>query len=384
MKSNALIPVFKETFSDWGEDKAPRLAAALSYYTIFSVAPLILVVVAIAGLAFGREAAQGQIADQIRQVVGATSAKAIQDMLANARQPSHGIVATVVGFATLLLGAGGVFGALQDALNTIWGVAPKPGGGFMKMLRDRFLSFSMVLGLGFLLMVSLVVSAGLSAASKFIGGAMPGAPWLWELLNNVVSFSVFMLLFAMIFKVLPDAKVQWRDVWAGAFLTALLFTSGKFAIGLYLGRGSVGSAYGAAGSLVVLLLWIYYSAQILFFGAEFTKAYAKHFGSKISPKEDAVSVTADARAEQGLSPRPTGAELYAQPGKGGTENLSQPSEANIKYAELIGPGPPPSLAPSRNLYTAHAGDAIRTAGLIGVAIGLVVGLLRRPGQPESH
>lgn len=372
MSLRSVIPLAKETFSDWRDDKAPRLAAALAYYTIFSVAPLLVVILAIAGLVFGKEAAQGQITGQITQLVGPTSGQAIQDMLAHARQPSHGIFATVVGTATLILGAGGVFGALQDALNTIWGVKPKPDAGFWHMLKDRFLSFTMVFGLGFLLMVSLVVSAGISAMAKFVGDAMPGIPWLWELLNNVVSFGVFTLMFALIYKVLPDAKVQWRDVWVGALLTALLFTIGKFAIGLYLGRGSIGSAYGAAGSLVVLLLWIYYSAQILFFGAEFTKVYAKRFGSRIVPEEGAVALSPEARADQGMNPDPTGAKPAAGP-------ASQPA--------LPLPGPATAAAHERGVHAARqdgALNAIRLAGIAGAAIGLIVGLVRRPTTPARR
>jgi membrane protein len=372
VKLNAVVPLGKETFSDWSSDKAPRLAAALAYYTIFSIAPLLIVILAIAGLVFGQKAAQGQLTSQIQQLVGPASAQAIQEMLAHARHPTHSIVATVIGTITLVLGAGGVFGALQDALNTIWGVEPKPNAGFMRMVKDRFLSFSMVLGLGFILMVSLVLSAGISAVASYFGGRLSGAPWLWEALNTVVSFGIFALLFAMMFKILPDAKVQWRDVWIGALLTALLFTIGKFAIGLYLGRGAVGSAYGAAGSFVVLLLWIYYSAQILFFGAEFTKVYAKRYGSKIVPDEDAIPVSPEARADQGLKP---------QPSKPNHPSPARPvEEPHVRYPAPIGPGMPASS----HLHTSHAGSTIRVAGLIGAAIGLVVGLVRRPRQPERH
>jgi len=356
MKFAEAVPLIKETFSDWNDDKAPRLAAALAYYTIFSIAPLLLVVLAIAGLVFGKEAAQGQIIGQIQQVVGETSAKAIQEMLANARHPSQGAAATVVGAITLLLGAGGVFGALQDALNTIWGVTPKPGSGLMKMLKDRFLSFTMVLGLGFLLLVSLVISAGISAIVKFAGGAIPGMPWIWGTVNTVLSGGVFTALFAMMFKILPDIHVKWKDVLAGAFLTAILFTLGKAGIGIYLGSGSVGSAYGAAGSLVVLLLWIYYSAQILFFGAEFTKVYAKRHGSRIVPVANAVPLSPEARAEQGLSPTPTG----AMPEK----------DVSVKGRPTLAAGAP-------KLHN-DSSDAVRTATLIGAAIGLIAGLLKRP------
>jgi membrane protein len=357
MKFSEAVPVLKETYTDWNNDKAPRLAAALAYYTIFSIAPLLLVVLAIAGLIFGKEAAEGQIIGQIQQTVGETSAKAIQEMLANARHPSQGTLATIIGAVTLLLGAGGVFGALQDALNTIWGVTPKPDAGYMKMIKDRFLSFTMVLGLGFLLIVSLVISAVLSAITKFVGNAVPGAPWLWETLNTVVSLGVFTTLFAMMFKILPDAKIKWSDVGVGAFLTAIMFTLGKFGIGIYLGRGSVGSAYGAAGSLVVLLLWIYYSAQILFFGAEFTKVYAKRHGSKIEPVPGAVPVSRETRADQGLPAPPSGATSQSQSG-------------NRK--------PAPRMRPARTTHAIHSDSTVRTATFIGIAIGLVAGILKKP------
>jgi membrane protein len=373
MSIGTAISLVKETTSDWSDDKAPRLAAALAYYTIFSIAPLMVVVLAILGLVFGRQAAQGHINGQITQLVGPTSAKAIQDMLANARQPSHGILATAIGTATLLLGAGGVFGALQDALNTIWGVRPKPNAGFWHMVKDRFLSFSMVFGLGFLLMVSLVVSAGISAIAAFFGNRIPGIPWLWELLNTVVSFGVFTLMFALIYKVLPDAKVQWRDVWVGSLLTALLFTIGKFAIGLYLGRGAIGSAYGAAGSLVVLLLWIYYSAQILFFGAEFTKVYAKRFGSRIVPEEGAEPISAEARADQGMNPKPTGARPDARPAPRAPAGPRAPVPVHASR-----------IAHSAGVRAAHDDGAIRVirlAGIAGAAIGIILGLARRP---EGH
>jgi membrane protein len=372
MSVRSVVPLVKETYSDWSDDKAPRLAAALAYYTIFSIAPLLIVILAILGLVFGKQAAQGQITDQITNLVGPTSAKAIQEMLANARHPSHGIVATIIGTATLLLGAGGVFGALQDALNTIWGVQPKPNAGFLHTVRERFLSFSMVLGLGFMLMVSLVLSAGVSAVAKYFGNAISGAPWLWETLNTVISFGVFAVMFALIFKVLPDAKVRWRDVWVGALLTALLFTLGKFAIGLYLGRGSIGSAYGAAGSLVVLLLWIYYSAQILFFGAEFTKVYAKSCGSKVVPTENALPVSAEARADQGLDPHRVGA---AEPAR----SASRP-DSGI-------PGPAESMAHAAGVRAARSEGvihAIRLAGIAGAALGLILGLVRRPANPARR
>ena len=289
--------IFKETLAAWSEDKVPRLGAALAYYTLFSLAPLVIIVVAVASLVFGEQAAQGRIADEIKGLVGATGAEAIQAMLQNAGdRKSSGIVATVIGIATLLFGASGVFGELQDALNTIWRVKPKPGRGILAIVRSRFFSFAMVLGIVFLLLVSLVVSAALAALGKFGSGTLPTP--LLHLVDLVVSIAVVAVLFAMLFKVLPDVRIAWRDVWIGAFATSVLFTVGKILIGLYLGRSSVGSTFGAAGSLVVVLVWIYYSAQILFFGAELTKAYAYRYGPAVVPTADAVRVTDEVQREE--------------------------------------------------------------------------------------
>jgi membrane protein len=278
-----LFGLLKDTFNEWNQDKAPRLAAALAYYTAFSIAPLLVVVIAIAGLLFSQEAVRGQVDNQIQGLIGPQAADAVQEILANANQPQTGIFATIIGLVTLLLGAGAVFGQLQDALNTIWGVEDvKKQEGIVKLIKDRLLSFSMVLVIGFLLMVSLIVSSVLAAANDWVLGMLPGAQILAQIINIVISFGVITVLFALIYKYLPDTDIQWRDVWIGAAVTALLFTVGKYLLGLYLGNSSVASGYGAAGSFVVLLLWIYYSAQILLFGAEFTQVYANRKGSKVS------------------------------------------------------------------------------------------------------
>lgn len=300
MKIKAIPRLFKAAFADWGEDKASRLAAALAYYTVFSLAPLLVISVAIAGLVFGREAAQGQIESQIQSLVGQQSAEAIQGMIANTSSAKSGILASVVGIITLLFGAAGVFGQLQDGLNTVWEVEPKPGRGLIGILKDRFLSLTMVLGVGFLLLVSLVVSAALAALTNVVGALLPLSTVMLEIVNFVISFGVITLLFAMIYKTLPDVEIGWSDVWIGSAITAFLFTIGKILVGLYLGRSSIGSAYGAAGSLVVILVWVYYSAQILFFGAEFTQVYANQYGSRIKPDKDAVPVTEKARSQQGM------------------------------------------------------------------------------------
>lgn len=287
------LSLFKNTWTEFTEDKAQRLAASLAYYTIFSITPLLLIAIAIAGLAFGKSQAQAQIVEQLRNLIGGAGAHAIEEMLTNAAKPKQGTVAIIVGFATLLFGAAGVFGQLKDALNTIWNLEPKKEGGIMAMIKARFLSFAMVLGVGFLLLVSLVIDTAVSAMGRFAADHLPGGQALWQVLQLAISFVVITFLFAMIFRFLPDIRIEWRDVWFGAGFTALLFVIGKFGLGLWLGKKSVGSAYGAAGSLVVLLLWIYWSTSILFFGAEFTQVYARTHGSmraSANPKHAAPAV----------------------------------------------------------------------------------------------
>jgi membrane protein len=280
----------RDTFDGWLNDKAPTLGAALAYYTIFAVAPLLIIVIAVASLGFGQEAAQGQIIAQIEDLVGENGAKAVQAMLDSARQQQSGIVATMFGILTLIVGSTGVFVQLQDSLNTIWKVAPKPGRWMRGMLQVRLVSFFMVVAIGFLLLVSLVLSAALAALGKSFHYVLPFPEFVLHGLNFVVSFGVITLMFAMIYKVLPDAKIAWNDVWIGAAVTSLLFSVGKFLIGLYLGKSGVASAYGAAGSLVIILVWVYYSTQIVLLGAEFTAVYATRFGSRIVPAEHAVAL----------------------------------------------------------------------------------------------
>jgi len=290
--------LIKQTVKEWSEDKVPRLGAALAYYTMFSLAPLLIIAIAIAGLVFGEEAARGRITDELRTLINDDAAVMVEDLIANARRPGAGLVATIIGVVTLLLGASGVIGQLKDSMNTIWEVGPKPGRGILGLLKDRFLSLAMVLGIGFLLLTSLVLSAGLDAVSEFAFGEDAGFPL--QALNFVASFAVITLLFAVIYKVLPDVKIAWRDVWIDALVTALLFNLGKFLIGVYLSRSTTASVFGAAGSLILILLWIYYSSQILFFGAEFTQVYANRFGGKLEPAEGAVALTPAQRTQQGI------------------------------------------------------------------------------------
>jgi membrane protein len=265
----------RAAFAEWRSDNAPRLGAALAYYSALSLAPLLLVILGIAGMALGEDAARGRIIGEIRNLVGEDGGQAIQDILANARRPESGVIATLIGVTTLLVGASGVFGELQSALNTVWDVEEVRSQGWLRIIKDRFLSLTMVLGTGFLLLVSLVVTAAVSAAGELLRNFGPAFEALTQLAVFVVSLGVITVLFALIFKYLPEVTIAWRDVWIGAFTTAVLFVLGKSAIGLYLGHASIGSAYGAAGSFVVLLVWVYYSAQILLFGAELTQVYAK-------------------------------------------------------------------------------------------------------------
>ncbi|MBA3683937.1 MAG: YihY/virulence factor BrkB family protein [Planctomycetes bacterium] len=279
--------LIRQTVSAYLSDDVPRLSAALSYYTVFSIAPLLIIATGIAGLVFGHEAATGQVHEQIAGLVGNQGAEAIQDLIRGASRDRHGWLATIIGLVVLLIGASGVFGELQQSLNAIWGVRAKPGRNWLTLLRVRFLSFSMVFAIGFLLMVSLLLSAGLSAATNWLVGQWEAFAMAAQAVNLVVSLVVMTALFALIYRFLPDVRLQWRDVLLGSAMTAGLFTLGKFLIGLYIGHGSFGSSYGAVGSLVVLLVWVYYSAQIFLIGAEFTKAVANKRGSPAPPKPHA-------------------------------------------------------------------------------------------------
>jgi membrane protein len=319
---NSLITLFKDTFTKWSEHKAPRLGAALAYYALFSLTPLLMIAIAVSSFFVG-PGAQGQIVSQLDTLLGHSVANAIGDVLTHAHQEPHSsVMATVVGVVTLLLGAAGLFGQLQDALNTVWDVAPRPGRGLWGMIKDRFMSFAMVAGVMFLLLVSLLLSAALEGMSQFMG-----AGGMLEIANFFLSFAVITGLFAMMFKILPDVEIRWADVWLGAAMTALLFVVGKTALGFYLGHSSTTSTYGAAGSLVLLLIWVYYASQILLFGAEFTQVYANLYGSHVQASEDAVPLTEDARAKQGIPPEKAVEQAAADP--------SQPTVAQTEKREKI-------------------------------------------------
>src|SRR5256714_3477516 len=289
--SNA-FDLLKQTAMEWLDDKAPQLGAALAYYTVFSLAPLILVLLAIIGVLFRDDpaGAWSRVTEQMSYFLDKSAVKVVTDIAAEASQPGKSTMATIIGIALALFGASGVFGQLQDALNTIWGVKAKPGEGVLSSLRARFVSFAMLGGVFFLLLVSLTVEALLKGFSHYVQQALPGGLAIALSVYLVFDFAVVTILFAMIFKFLPDAEIQWRDVWIGAAMTAIFFGIGKWALGLYLGSGAAASAYGAASSLITLLLWIYYSSQILLFGAEFTQVYANQAGRRVEPSEHAVPI----------------------------------------------------------------------------------------------
>lgn len=289
----------------WVEDQPFQLASSLSYYTLFSLAPLLIIVISIAGFAFGRQAAEHQIVETIQGLVGRESAEALQAIIQDANnKPDSGAVSTVLGVIFLLVGAGGVVGQLQTSLNVIWGVTPKSGQGIFGFVRHRIISYAMVLAIGFLLLVSLAVSAFLTGFTRFVGTAFGATEFVAHAFDLLVSLVLVTTLFAMIYKILPDAKVEWRDVWVGAALTSVLFSIGKMLIGFYLGSSGVTSSYGAAGSLITILLWVYYSSLIFFLGAELTQVYAREYGSGVFPSEYAQPIAAAHEAQNRKSPPP--------------------------------------------------------------------------------
>ena len=292
---NTAIGLIKQTFEDWIEDKAPRLGAALAYYAIFSIPPFMLLVVATLQVFYAGNVTAA-VERQVGMLVGQETGASVMQIL-EASVPANGIGSGVFGLGLLLFGASGLFGQLQDAMNTIWEVKPKEGRGVLGILKDRFLSFTMVLGTGFLLLVSLILTAAVSVFAS----QLPGAAALGQIAESGISFVVIALLFAMIFKILPDVKIDWGDVWIGAIVTAILFVLGKALIGVYLAKGAIASSYGAAGPLIMILIWVYYSAQILFLGAEFTQVYANRYGSRVVPADNAEPVSGEKRAQEGLT-----------------------------------------------------------------------------------
>lgn len=295
-----IIHILKQTIKEFGEDKAPRLAAALAYYTTFSIAPILVIAIAVAGLIFDQAAVREQVLDQVGSLAGTQGAEMIGTMIEAREETRTNIWAAAVGIVALIFGAGGVFLQLQDSMNTMWEVAPRPDRGIKGLIKTRLFSFAMVLAVGFLLLVSLVISAALAALEGYMVGLLPGLQLLMQIVTYLVTFGIVTGIFALIFKFVPDAEIEWRDVWLGAAVTSLLFIIGQIAIGIYLGNTDFTDQFGAAGALIVILLWVYYSAMISFFGAEFTQVYANMHGSRVQPADHAVPLTRDARARQGI------------------------------------------------------------------------------------
>lgn len=361
-----VFALLKQTVSEWSEDKVPRLSAALAFYTMLSIAPLFIIILRIVQKVYGKDQqSQQQLFDTLNQVVGGKAAGAIRDMIAN-QPPGAGFWATILSTAILLFSASGVFGELQDSMNTIWEVKPRPDRGFLATIKDRFFSMTLVLGTAFLLLVSLVVSAVLTAvSSNFLAGA-----GIWRVVEWLVSFAIVTALFAVLFKYIPDVKTRWKHVLLGAVLTAALFYVGKFALGWYLGRPATTSAYGAFGSLVALLLWVYYSAFIFFFGAEFTQVYAHASGDPIVPAENAVAMTEDDRAQTG-APRKAAVKALAEP---------EPWYPSVPVNRAMAVTNPPSAASSNG---GGGGGGKLVPLLVGLAIGkLFLAGKKKPVYPQ--
>ncbi|GAB4450055.1 MAG: YihY/virulence factor BrkB family protein [Chloroflexi bacterium OHK40] len=374
MNPATLRDLLVESFKDWNEDKAPRLAAALAYYTIFSLAPLLIIAIALAGLFFGQDATRGEVLNQVESFIGREGAEAVDGLLQASNQPSAGTAAAVIGFATLLFGAAGVFGQLKDALNTIWEVTPEPNQGLWSFLRSNLLSFAMVLAVGFLLLVSLLISTALNALGTVVAGTAFDRSILWQIVNFLVQAAITFGLFALIFKELPDAEIAWRDVLLGAAFTTILFAIGRFLISFYLARTATGSPFGAAGSLVVILVWVYFSAQILFFGAEFTQVYARRYGSRIRPSDNAVPVTEAMRAQQGM-PDPTVIAATTAIAEGQALTTADRSQG-------VDPSQPPRAHPSASGHQPATSGPVSTV-LAGLTLFGLVGVLAR-GLRRRH
>ncbi|HSC23330.1 MAG TPA: YihY/virulence factor BrkB family protein [Casimicrobiaceae bacterium] len=359
-KWKSLWSLTRESVKQWSDDYAPSMGAALSYYTIFSIAPLLVIVIAVAGFFFGEKAASGQIFGQLQGLVGERGASAIQAAVSSASQSGHGLFAAIVGVVTLLLGATTVFNELQTDLDRIWDTPKPEHTGLWGMIRSKLLSFGVVLGIGFLLLVSLVLSAGISALGKFWSGWFPGWEIVLQAINFIVGFAVVTGLFALIYKLLPRCDIGWHDVWIGAAVTSLLFSIGKLLIGLYLGRSSVASSFGAAGSLVIVLLWVYYSAQIFLLGAEFTRTYSYRHGSR-SGKPMPAKAGKPAQAQQGAASRAANARPAAMAAPAAAfANQERAPDAAAAATGLPRPREP-------------AWGKLRLAASVAAAAGLVAG-----------
>jgi membrane protein len=357
--------ILRQTATEFLDDDALRLSAALSYYAAFSLAPLLLIAIAVAGWVLGDEAVRGQVDDHLRGSLGSAGATALQDMIAHARKPEKNMVASALGVAMLLFGAGGVFGQLQEALNTVWGVKRRSGRGWKGLVKDRFLSFAMVLGTGFLLLTSMIASAILQGVSDYVGSILSLPPAVWAVISGVASFFVIAALFAAIFKLLPDVRIGWRDVFPGAVFTALLFSVGKAVMAWYLGREATASAYGATGALALVLLWVYYSSIILLFGAEFTQVATVERCRSILPDRDAVLVDETrGPAHEPVAPATIPAEVPAH------AVVPRPTAVTKPPVELGRASPGPLVWMTGTLMPAIAGWSL--APVIKSKVGLIL------------
>ncbi len=344
--------LFQRTFTSWNEDNALRLGAALAYYSVFSIGPLLVITLGIAGLVLDQKTVSGQLQQEVAQYVGTRAAGVIQSMMESASKPGHGSMATIIGFVVLMVGAAGVFGELKAALNTIWGVKPKPGFGLMAFIWEKVLNFGMVLAIGFLLLCSLILSTVISFLNTQVSAVLTLPPAVWTCMTMLVSFCMVTTLFALIFKILPDVHIRWRDVWVGAAITALLFELGKTGLGWYLGRESTVGAYGAAGSVVLLLLWVYYDSCIMFFGAEFTRVHSESRGMVPRAMPQAQKVTNAERVEQGMKP---------------TSRPVADAKRSAKTAQIALPAPHSRM---NDWLKRHMGAAMVTAVSAGAGLSL--------------
>jgi membrane protein len=360
MSGSEVWSLTKQSFSEWTEDRATRLAAALAFWTMLSIAPLLIITIKVVGVIFGQEAAQGQLQGYLQQTAGPQAAEAAQQMIASAGEPGAGVVATIISIGILIWSASYVFIELQDSLNTLWEVKPDPEAGFMLTIRKRLFSMGLVLCIAFLLIVSLVASTVLGGILGMFGGGAGGI--LGYIFHEVVSLAIFIPLFALMFKYLPDVKIGWRYVWIGAVVTGVLFVLGKNGLSFYLGRAGATSMYGAAGSLVALLLWVYYSSLILFFGAEFTQVYAKRYGEGLEPEDHAVRLTPQDRAQRGIPDRQTM--------KGAAEGM--PATAGMGQAYRT-EEPEPLHPPHPGIHYVWRKPGTISVAMLGLAAGAVVG-----------
>ena len=361
--------LLRDSFNDWQNNNALRLSAALAYYSIFSIAPLLVLSVGLAGLFWGAEAVNGHLSEQLKGFVGPQASEAIETMVKSTSRPSQSLMATIVGMVVLFFGASGVFGQLKDALNTIWEVKAKPGLGWRVLVRERLLSFGMVLVVGFLLLISFVLTTLVSAFSKMLESYLEMPNWVWGGAGLLVSFIVVTVLFALMFKVLPDVTNDWRHVWVGAVATAFLFEAGKFGLAYYLGRESTASSFGAAGSVVLLLLWVYYASCILLFGAEFTKMYALARGDALRPTKIAVPASPDAPFPP--EPEPPGPRRESLPEVFGEEPALLPVSRDADENRVL------------EYARAHMATGLLGALGCGLAVGLVSRALPHPRGPQD-